>query len=153
MQRYESMKKEFFINKRCELAKKIEDNSIALILSGEPVTSSGDQFFSFEVSRNFYYLTGTDIPYSVLFISKKANLLEEYLFVHPKDEAKEKWTGILPAPEEYTAISVMPVDQIKYIQDFSDFFSSKKKELQITSLYLDLKQNNENYDVLKPIYG
>lgn len=146
------MKKEFFINKRRELAEKLDNNSAALFLSGEPVTSSGDQFFNFEVSRNFYYLTGTDIPHSALLIIKKANTCDEYLFVQPKDETKEKWTGILPTCEEYSELSGIPIDRIKYIHEFYEFIKVLNEEYVFSKIYLDLKQHNEGYELMKPVY-
>ena len=60
-------RKEYTMNKRIEfILKNMQNNSLGLIFSGEKIVKSSDQFFQFQVNKNFHYLTGLDIPNQLL---------------------------------------------------------------------------------------
>jgi len=64
-------RKEYTMNKRIAfILKNMENNSIGLIFSGEKIIKSSDQFFQFQVNKNFHYLTGLNIPNQLLVLVK-----------------------------------------------------------------------------------
>ncbi len=143
------MNKEFFINKRKELLNLLENNSAVILFAGEPVTSSADQFFNFEVSRNFYYMTGVDVPYSIVLMIKVESTTHEYLFVQKKDETKEKWTGILPSVDEYSKISGVALDKVSYIDEFAQKAYEELSKFSVKKLYMDNTQAYASFDSFK----
>lgn len=92
-------------NRRASLLSKMQDGSMAILFSGVAKTSSADEFFPFEVNRNFYYLTGIDQEDSILVLIKAEGEEREYLLVSPFDPVKEKWYGKKLTVEEAATIS------------------------------------------------
>ena len=80
-------------NRRKALFSKMRDNSFAILFSGYPKKCSADEFYPFEVNRNFYYLTGIDQEDSILLLYKVEGEEREYLLISPYDPNKEKWYG------------------------------------------------------------
>lgn len=117
------MKTEFFINNRTKFAEKMDDYSTAVFFSGKAPRESADQYYSFSVDRNFFYLTGIDREDMVLVINKIAGNVTEALYIPPVDEHFEKWFGILMRKEE--AIEVSGIKAVENRNDFMNQFASK----------------------------
>lgn len=86
--------------RRSKLFEKMAEHSVLLVFAGSPKKSTADEFYNFEVNRNFYYLTGIDQEESALLLVKAEGEKKEYLFVSPFDPVKEKWYGKKLTPEE-----------------------------------------------------
>lgn len=74
------------------------NNSISVFFSNPIKNRSNDVDFQYHQDPNFYYLTGLREPHSILFVFKSpidinGELTQEILFVQPKDNSKEVWTG------------------------------------------------------------
>ena len=117
------MKTDFFINNRTKFAEKMDDYSTAVFFSGKAPRESADQYYSFSVDRNFFYLTGIDREDMVLVINKIAGNVTEALYIPPVDEHFEKWFGILMRKEE--AIEVSGIKAVENRNDFMNQFASK----------------------------
>ena len=82
-----------FENRRHKLFDALPDNSVSLVFSGVSKICSEDEFYPFEVNRNFFYLTGIDQEHSVLMLVKCPGEKKIYLFMDEYNELKERWTG------------------------------------------------------------
>lgn len=91
--------------RREQLARAMQDNSIALIFSGNAPYKTADEKYEFSVNRNFYYLTGLDKENMVLALLKCNNKVSETLFIEPYDEMMAKWVGGRMLPDEAADIS------------------------------------------------
>jgi len=85
--------KEEYLARRRKLFSLMKEGSVLVSFGGVAKVSSADEFFRFEVNRNFYYLCGIDQEDCVLLLIKTDGEEREYLFVPPFDERKEKWYG------------------------------------------------------------
>ena len=97
-----------FAERRQRLVNLMESPSILLVYSGVEKVSSADEYYPFEVNRNFYYLTGIDQPNSCLLIVNSEGEMKEFLFISPFDERKEKWYGRRLRTDEASQISGVP---------------------------------------------
>ena len=75
--------------RRQSLAGMLPDGGAALIFSGEEIPLGVDMTYPFSIDRNFYYLTGLDIPYGAVYVSKD----REGLFLPPFDPKREAYEG------------------------------------------------------------
>ena len=95
----------FYTGNRERMAEKLDDGSVAVFLSGQPQRRAGDQFYPFEVDRNFYYLTGLMQPNLALLTAKKGDIVEHTLILPMLNERMERSNGTCLRPEEAGAIS------------------------------------------------
>ncbi|KAK5123589.1 hypothetical protein LTR85_002627 [Meristemomyces frigidus] len=82
-------------HRRAALARKLPQNSVAVLASADTKFRSGAVFYEFHQEPNFFYLTGFNEPESVAVIEKGSSEVEYtfHLFVRPKDEKAELWDG------------------------------------------------------------
>ena len=87
----------FFIQNRFKLFRELESFSFVIISSGMAILKSGDQYFPFRPSPDFYYLTGIQRKESFLVMIKgeKDNVSHELLFIDKPTEKEQTWEGIL----------------------------------------------------------
>ena len=133
-------------SRRKAILSKMEENSLAILFSGFPKKCSADEFYPFEVNRNFYYLTGIDQYDSILLLFKTEGEEREYLLISPFDPVKEKWYGKRLTVEEASIASgirnVLLNSSLTTRVDsaltgsYSDFGAIKK-------VYLDLEHENK----------
>ena len=76
-------------HKRQKLAQLLPDDAGALIFSGEEIPLGVDMTYPFSVDRNFYYLTGLDMPNAAVFVSAGGCKL----FLPPFDPKREIYEG------------------------------------------------------------
>ena len=142
-----------FIGRRTKFASYLSANSLLLLHAGVAKHRSHDSYFPFEVSRNFYYLTGLQQPGMILLLHKQSKIstLNSYLFLDAIDPVKAKWDGAMMTKEEASAISGIDVSNIRYLSEFDTFFQSLTVHSRsgvdpIATVYLDLfrLKGNEN---------
>ena len=79
-------------------------NGVAVFPSASTLIKSNDVEFPFRQDSNLYYLTGCLEPETVLILAPHGRK-RSFLFVRPKDQIKELWTGprigVEKAPEWY----------------------------------------------------
>ena len=131
------MKADFFRNNREKLLALLDDHSVCVILSGTLLRQSGDQYFPFEVDRNFFYLTGLNEPNLTLVMVKNGEESEHQLFLPPINERMERSNGAALRPERVTEIS--GITQVAYTSaqlQVSDYVGSAGGRL-FTKVYFD----------------
>lgn len=82
-----------YASRRQRMISMMREDSVLILFSGVEKKSSADEFYPFEVNRNFYYLTGIEQPDSSLIIVNSDGEIKEFLFVSPYEPIKEKWYG------------------------------------------------------------
>lgn len=88
----------FHKRNRVKLRELMGRNSVAIFFSNSVKNRSNDVDFQYHQDPNFYYLTGLKEPNSILVLFKNqveinGEKTKEILFVQPKEESKEIWTG------------------------------------------------------------
>lgn len=88
----------FHKKNRENLRSLMPSNSVAIFFSNSIKNRSNDVDYQYHQDPNFYYLTGHREPHSVLIIFKSeveinGKKTKEILFVQPKNEDLEIWTG------------------------------------------------------------
>ncbi|MCQ2798426.1 MAG: aminopeptidase P N-terminal domain-containing protein [Bacilli bacterium] len=101
-----------YASRRQRLISMMLDNSVLILFSGVEKKSSADEFYPFEVNRNFYYLTGIDQPDSSLILVNSDGEIKEFLFVSPYEPIKEKWYGKRLTLNEAATISGVANTQV-----------------------------------------
>jgi Xaa-Pro aminopeptidase len=119
------MTKAKFSERRNTFSDQMEENSFALLASGEAMHKSLDQFFKFEPNRNFYYLTGLERENFLLFLAKDKDQYQEYIFIEEPSDFATKWLGKRMTKKEVSEISGIDEKNILYIQNFSSFLSQR----------------------------
>ena len=117
--------------RRQKLFEELPDNSVSLIFAGTAKICSEDEYYPFEVNRNFFYLTGIEQENSVLMLIKCPGERKEYLFLDEYNEVKERWTGKRLTFEEATEISLL-----------SNVYSNNTFESMLT---MSLSRDNNSY--------
>ena len=130
------MEREFFIKNREKIICDLEDGSVLVIFAGKVPDMNTDSRCIFNINRNFYYLTGSEVEGQVLVITKKENKTETFLYIDDVDERFQKWTGrqmTVTQAKETTGI-----DNIKFLSTFKVDFHKILRDFSIEKLYLDL---------------
>ncbi len=139
------IKEEEYKKRRDTLAKKMSQNSVAIIFSATYKTRSNDTNYPFRQNSNFYYLTGFKEDNSILVLIKKKKKYKSILFVNKKDKTDEMWNGkrlgVLKAKKSFLVDKVYISDKFK--KKIAKFLELKK------SLYLDFKLDDLKIKQLK----
>lgn len=143
------MNKSFYINNRNKYLEKCADSSLSLFFSNKLVQKTHDQYFKFEVDKNFYYLTGINQDNVILALVKNNNIRRAVLFIDKNDPVLVKWVGKKLEIEEVKEIS--GVDEVYYHDAFNGFIfglfnNSRYSYDNLKNLYLNLdRRNDEGY--------
>ena len=129
-----NFQKGFFAKNRKRLADKLEDGSIAFILSSLDKIKNRDTFYRFKQDSNYFYLTGLELKRSVLAIYKFNGKIYETLFRKILDPTLEKWIG-KNIPEE-TIREISGINDLRDIRDLDDFYRSVFVNMGIEKVYL-----------------
>lgn len=138
-------KKEELDSRRSLFESKLDDFSITLLFSGVCKKETADENYYFSVNRNFYYLTQIDQEDSILMIVKTPSETNQYLFIQPYNELKEKWFGI--RLKDYEARELSGLSNILYFDTIVSKFQLVLEELQKLNskviINLDLERENK----------
>ncbi|MGA0448000.1 MAG: aminopeptidase P N-terminal domain-containing protein [Candidatus Phytoplasma pyri] len=133
-----------FLKNRNNFIGQMKNNTIALFYSGNRVFKSGDQKFSFEVNRNFYYLTGINQENTILLFIKKNNQTQTFLFAAVSDKLTSLWDGEFLSFNEIATIAQIPLSNIlnilnlnKFLNQEINFIKNYPQEI-LKGIYLDL---------------
>jgi Xaa-Pro aminopeptidase len=91
--------KTFHRDRRQKLRESLPANSVAVFFANPVRNRANDVEYVYHQDPDFYYLTGYKEPDAVLFVFKEkqtgagGNRYDEILFVQPRNEAREQWTG------------------------------------------------------------
>ena len=115
-----SIESGFFKDNRDVFSDRLPEGTAVFIFAGVPRQMTQDSDYRFLPDRNFYYLTGIEVPACKLILIKKEGVSRLMLFVPPKDDFTERWHGKRKTPEEYSEISGIDVEDIFLESDFDD---------------------------------
>ena len=93
------LSKDFHKERRQKLREKLPNNSVAVFFANPVRNRANDVDYMYHQSPDFYYLTGYREGDAVLFVfktmqtSNNGKQYDEIIFVRPRDEKKELWTG------------------------------------------------------------
>ncbi len=132
------------INARQAYLDRVEPHSITLLHSGQAPHKSLDQYFTFSVNRNFYYLTGIDAPNLILMLIKGEKDSQTYLFLEENTDFIIKWEGARITKDEAHEKSGIEVSSMRYLENFEATFNQMMNYARSPfgvvpqTLYLDL---------------
>jgi Xaa-Pro aminopeptidase len=142
--------------RRVTLANDLQANSLLVVHAGNLKHRSQDSYYSFDVSRNFYYLTGITQAGVIVVLHKTSTGTESYLFIEEFDEVKAKWDGAMLTKQQASQLSGIDEKNIYFLSAFSSFVQnrtvvSRAGIAPINSVYLDLYrlkgvENKEAHD-------
>lgn len=115
-----SIESGFFKDNREVFSDRLPEGTAVFIFAGTPRQMTQDSDYRFLPDRNFYYLTGIEVPSCKLILTKKEGESRLMLFVPPKDDFTERWHGRRKTHEEYAAISGIAAEDIYPESDFDD---------------------------------
>src|SRR5262245_28491867 len=94
--------------RRARFMERLGADSMLILWSAPERVYSNDVSYEFRQDSNFYYLTGIDQPESILVLMPGNRDRKEFLFVLPRDAAREHWEGHRLSAAEATAESGIP---------------------------------------------
>lgn len=121
------------------------DDGVAVLSAARLQTRSNDTEHPFRQESNFYYLCGFEEDNSALVFVKIGDAAKVLLFVQPKDETMEMWTGKRTGVD--AAKERFDVDEVHGIDTFETVVREELKNKK--RLYLDLFSDDPRYDVVK----
>ncbi len=131
--------------KRRDQLLEILDDGVAIVISAEQTIRSNDTEYPYRQSSDLYYLSGFEEDNAILLFLKSAKVSKTLLFVQPKDEAMELWTGKRLGID--AAGKRFDVNEVHGIESYAEILKELLKER--THLYLDLFSGDPRYDVAK----
>ncbi|KAI9069540.1 hypothetical protein FKP32DRAFT_1671270 [Trametes sanguinea] len=92
---------EEYERRRRELMESLPDGSLVVCVAGQVKYMSGQIFYKFRQSSDFWYLTGFEEPDAAVILEKRPSSARGYrmlMFSAGTDSTKEKWDGARAAP-------------------------------------------------------
>lgn len=130
------MNSEFFKKNRQRIISELENSSVLLLFAGNVPDMNTDSRCIFNINRNFYYVTGSEVEGQILVITKKENKAETFLYIDDVDERYQKWTGRQMSIEQ--AKEITGIENINFLSAFKADFHKIMRDFSIEKLYLDL---------------
>ena len=121
------------------------DDGVAVLSAARMQTRSNDTEHPFRQESNFYYLCGFEEDNSALVFVKSGAVSKVLLFVQPKDETMELWTGKRTGVD--AAKERFDVDEVHSIEAFENVVREELKNKK--RLYLDLFSDDAKYEVVR----
>ncbi len=126
---------EIHIKRRQTITNTMGNETIAFVFAGDLIKRSADSHYLFDVSKNFYYLTGIDEPQAVLVMIKRNDEVKEMLFVRDIDPVMEKWNGKYITKKQATDIS--GIEMVSYLSSFQSTIDRLLSRNILTKAYVD----------------
>jgi Xaa-Pro aminopeptidase len=117
------MENQQFVNRRKTLLAQCEAGSFAVFFAGEAPHKTTDQYYSFTVNKNFFYLTGLNRQQFILLLAKSQDRTFEYLFIEEASDYATKWLGKRLTKAECSAVSGIAETSIFYLDAFDAFLT------------------------------
>ena len=143
--------------RRQHYANQVLDQSMTILFSGRAPLRTADEFYSFTVNRNFFYMTGIEQENVCLVIMKGAGTVKSYLFLDKIDPIKALWDGAGLTFEEASQKSKIELENVKDIETLNAFISEMLSTTRralfgaIETVYLDLERLNDKIPQTYPI--
>ena len=140
-----SIKVETLQVRRQQVIDSMAEGSIAVILSGNLVLRSADQFHDFVVWRNFFYLTNIERANFALVFVKSTVGTRELLFIDEVSELEEKWSGHRMKKAEASKLTGIEDTLIHGMPKLKKMLGSYMMNEGIVHGYFDLDRNSYNH--------
>eukprot|EP01136_Pigoraptor_vietnamica_P022024 Opistho-1_new@72714 len=139
----------FHAGRRTAVREQMPKNTVAIFFASQTRNRSNDVDFIYAQNKNFYYFTGLQEPNAMLLLFKEPVTINgktgaEFLFVQPRNAAREMWTGKILGVEGVKA-KLQPENVFTHEQFTYGSFDFSKVDSVMTNLY------NEN--ILSKYYG
>lgn len=121
------------------------NDGVAVLATARQQMRSNDTEHPFRQESNFYYLCGFEEDNSALVFVKSGDIAKVLLFVQPKDETMELWTGKRTGVD--AAKERFDVDEVHSIDAFENVVREELKNKK--RLYFDLFSDDPKYEVLR----
>jgi len=131
--------------RRAAILDSMEIGSIAIILSGNLVPRTADQFHEFVIWRNFFYLTNINRYNMALVLVKSEVGSREYLFIDTVTELEEKWEGFRMKKPEASALTGIKEADIFSMNDLTKTLGGWIVNENIEHAYFDLDRVTYNH--------
>ena len=138
--------KNIYLLRRDNIGNTMRNGDMCIIFSGEEVRISRDQYYNFNVNKNFFYLTGIKNDKLILFIKKVDDKIKSTLFIEKREEEKIKWIGKTILKQE--ALEISSVDEIKYLDEFESFLNNMFLNEETPVVYFDFDRDSYDHDRL-----
>lgn len=136
------MKKDFIINNRKKVFKRMLNNSILVLFNGRAPYKRGDERYPFSPDRNFYYVTGLDNENEIVMFTKTEVSETVTLYIERDNGYLAKWVGANITPDEASEQS--GIENISYIDKFYEDVSETVFKNNIKHIYIDLEDRDWN---------
>ncbi len=116
--RYQTIPSDLFVRNREKLSRLLEDNSVVIVHSSDQMVRSGDQYYPYRQSPDFFYLTGIEQEMSVLLLCPDHKEKDKItrLFIRKPVPEMETWEGKKLSLEEAGKIS--GISSVYWLEDF-----------------------------------
>ncbi|OSD01713.1 hypothetical protein PYCCODRAFT_1436006, partial [Trametes coccinea BRFM310] len=128
---------EEYERRRRELMESLPDGSLVVCVAGQIKYMSGQIFYKFRQSSDFWYLTGFEEPDAAVILEKRPSSPRGYrmvMFSAGTDSAKEKWDGARTAPHD--VVRYFRADEAEPISAFPSTLKSLAADA--SWVYLDI---------------
>ncbi len=113
--------------RRAAVLGQMADNSMLILMSGEPKNYAGDVDFLYRQENNLYYLTNLKQRGAMLVLTKNGGQVGEFLFLPRRDPANETWNGKMYSQTDASRISgVKTIIDSSEAKDFLQAVKDKK---------------------------
>ncbi|OCB90214.1 peptidase M24 [Sanghuangporus baumii] len=109
-------------SRRARLMARLPESSMVVSVAASVKYMSGEIFYKFRQSSDFWYLTGFQEPESAVILESTSGGCKTTLFCRGRDSSKEKWEG--PQTDFETAASVFGADDVQPIDEFPSVLKS-----------------------------
>ena len=134
------MKKDFIINNRRKVFKRMLNNSMIVLFTGKAPYKRGDEKYQFSPDRNFYYVTGIDRENEVVVFTKVDEVETVTLYIERDNGYLAKWIGANITPEEATEES--GIENIAYVDNFLTDVAETVFKNNLKHIYIDLEDRD-----------
>ncbi|MDX1295138.1 MAG: aminopeptidase P N-terminal domain-containing protein [Sulfurimonadaceae bacterium] len=135
-----------YSKRRKKLISKMKEG-VGVVASARWQTRSNDTEFPYRQSSDFYYLSGFKEDNAALVFVKRPEGAKTVLFVQPKNEEMELWTGVRLGVE--AASKQFDVDEVHSIDDYESVMKELLKGHE--RLYLELFDEDSVYTRTKAL--
>ncbi|BAK80751.1 aminopeptidase P family protein [Candidatus Arthromitus sp. SFB-rat-Yit] len=135
-----------YLSRRKKLSSNMRNGDMCIIFSGKEVRISRDEYYDFNVDKNFYYLTGVKDKGIILFLRKINGDVKSTLFIEDRAEDMVKWIGKTILKDE--AISISGVDEVLYIDEFYSFLNNIILSEESPTVYFDFDRDDHRHSYI-----
>ncbi len=129
------MEKSLLLKRRQNVFDKMKEGTVAVLYSGLEVHVSEDEYFPFEVNKNFRYLTDIERDNMILLLDKTDKETRTILFIEDADPNDEKWFGKKLTKDE--AKEESGIDDVMFLEAFDSVMNRMLWSSRIKGIYFD----------------